>query len=258
MLEILDSDDTGLDKISFAVSSTEEVDSAARKIKEAGFEILQEPGPADPPGGGYRLLAKDVDGNQVEISSGLSKHHAVPGHPELPAQIDHLVLNTPNVDAMVGFYTDVLGLEVSDWYEKQAIIFLRCNDDHHCLAIAISKITGIQHLAFRVHGFEALMRSVGRMRKAGLDPIWGPGRHGPGGNVFTYFADPNGYVVEFTTDQFKVDDNWKPKEWARTVENADVWGAAGGPTELVLKLWSGKREGFKLDVQPGGIERDFT
>lgn len=102
------------------------------------------------------------------------------------------------------------------------------------------------------------MRSVGRMRKAGLDPIWGPGRHGPGGNVFTYFADPNGYVVEFTTDQFKVDDNWKPKEWARTVENADVWGAAGGPTELVLKLWSGKREGFKLDVQPGGIERDFT
>jgi catechol 2,3-dioxygenase-like lactoylglutathione lyase family enzyme len=258
VLEIIDADDTGLDTISFAVSTPEEVDLAAQKVKDAGFEVLQEPGWTDATGGGYRFQAKDVDGNRVEISSDLSEQSAVAEHPELPGPIDHLVLNTPNVDAMISFYTEVLGLQVSDWYEKQAIIFLRCNDDHHCLAIAISKVTGIQHLAFRVYGLEAVMRSVGRMRMAGLDPIWGPGRHGPGGNVFTYFADPNGYVVEFTTDQFKVDENSQPKEWARTVENADVWGSAGGPTETVLKLWSGKRDDFVLETRKDSTEWDFT
>jgi catechol 2,3-dioxygenase-like lactoylglutathione lyase family enzyme len=258
VLEVIGSNDSGLDKIAFAVSSRDEVDEAAVILGKAGFEVIVPPGQADIPGGGYGLVASDPDGNRVEISSGLSEHNTIDGHPELPAKIDHLVLNTPNVDAMVDFYTKVLGLNVSDWYEKQAIIFLRCNDDHHCLAIAISGITGIQHLAFRVYGFEAIMRSVGRMRKTGLDPIWGPGRHGPGGNVFTYFADPNGYVVEFTTDQFKVDKDWQPREWARTVENADVWGAAGGPTEMVLKLWSGKREGFELGTQADASEWDFT
>ena len=258
VLEIMEANDTGLDKISFAVSEKSEVDEAAIALKNAGFELIAEPGKSEDPGGGYRLLARDPDGNHVEVSCGLSEHDEVTGHPELPAIIDHLVLNTPNVAAMVDFYTKVLGLKVSDWYEKQAIIFLSCNDDHHCLAIAISKITGIQHLAFRVYGLEALMLGVGRMRKAGLDPIWGPGRHGPGGNMFTYFADPNGYVVEFTTDQFKIDENSQPKEWARTVENADTWGTAGSPTETVLKLWSGKREGFELETRSDATEWDFT
>lgn len=258
VLEIIDAADTGLETISFAVSTPEEVDLAAQKVKEAGFEILHEPNWTDAAGGGYRLLAKDVDGNHVEISSDLTKHEAMVDHPELPGPIDHLVLNTPNVDVMISFYTEVLGLKISDWYEKQAIIFLRCNDDHHCLAIAISEVTGIQHLAFRVSGLEAVMQSIGRMRKMGLAPIWGPGRHGPGGNVFAYFADPNGYVVEFTADQFKVNDDSQPKEWARNVENADVWGSAGGPTETVLKLWSGNRDNFVLETISGSTERDFT
>ena len=44
------------------------------------------------------------------------------------------------------------------------------------------------------------MRALGRMRRAGHDTIWGPGRHGPGGNVFCYFIDPAGNVIEYTAE----------------------------------------------------------
>jgi hypothetical protein len=34
------------------------------------------------------------------------------------------------------------------------------------------------------------------MRKHGFEPGWGPGRHGPGNNIFCYFKEPVNYVVE--------------------------------------------------------------
>ena len=40
-----------------------------------------------------------------------------------------------------------------------------------------------------VTDIDGVMRGIGRMRDAGKDPVWGPGRHGPGNNRFVYFHD---------------------------------------------------------------------
>jgi catechol 2,3-dioxygenase-like lactoylglutathione lyase family enzyme len=258
VLELIEANDTGLDKISFSVADEKEVDDAAAQISAAGYELDIAPTQLMGTGGGYGLLTRDPDGNAVEIRCGVEEHEELTGRPELLTKVDHIVLNSPNVDAIVDFYSKVLGLRVSDWYEEKILTFLTCNEEHHCLVIAKAESNGIQHIAFEVKGLEALMRGMGRLRKTGLDPIWGPGRHAPGGNTFSYYADPNGYVVELTSDQFTIDEAWQPKEWKRSVENADMWGTAGAPTELVLKLWSGAREGFELesdgDVMGGGFE----
>jgi len=34
------------------------------------------------------------------------------------------------------------------------------------------------------------MRGIGRLKDAGFETFWGPGRHGPGNNVFAYFVAP--------------------------------------------------------------------
>src|SRR5215470_1044091 len=54
-------------------------------------------------------------------------------------KIGHVVLNVTDLDASVRFYTEVLGLMVSDRYPDSMVpggmVFLRCNTDHHGVAL---------------------------------------------------------------------------------------------------------------------------
>src|SRR5262249_60609650 len=54
-------------------------------------------------------------------------------------KIGHVVLNVTDLDASVRFYTEVLGLEVSDRYPDSMVpggmVFLRCDTDHHGVAL---------------------------------------------------------------------------------------------------------------------------
>jgi hypothetical protein len=74
------------------------------------------------------------------------------------------------------------------------------------------------------------MRGVGRLKDAGLDPVWGPGRHGPGNNVFAYYVAPFGAVIEYTAEVERVDDNYKvggPQDWKWPPGRIDHWGLSG-------------------------------
>ena len=61
-------------------------------------------------------------------------------------------------------------------------------------------------MAYEVDNMDGLMRGAGRMKNHGFKVEWGVGRHGPGDNVFAYFVEPNGFVVEYTTEVQQVDE----------------------------------------------------
>jgi catechol 2,3-dioxygenase-like lactoylglutathione lyase family enzyme len=252
VLELLSADDTGLDKLCLSVSTRDEVTSAAEAVAAAGYEIVSAPADLSSLGGGFGFTSRDPDGTAVEISSDVSTHPVIDDQPFLLERISHMLLNTPDVRRMIDFYVGTLGFTISDRYENDAIVFLRCNEMHHSLVLGESENTGIQHIAFDVRDYDALMRGVGRLRKAGLDPLWGVGRHGPGGNIFAYFADPNGYVVEITCELLQPDYDYEPQTWVRSVEAGDVWGSAGAPSDEIKRLWSGAREGFELQSTGDG------
>ena len=54
-------------------------------------------------------------------------------------KIGHVVLNVSDLAAAERFYTEVLGFEVSDRYPETMVpggmLFLRCNTDHHGVAL---------------------------------------------------------------------------------------------------------------------------
>jgi catechol 2,3-dioxygenase len=71
------------------------------------------------------------------------------------------------------------------------------------------------------------------MRDHGHTIEWGPGRHGPGNNVFGYFIDPFGIVIEYTAEVTQVDLGYAPRgpaDWAWPTGRLDQWGIGVGPT----------------------------
>jgi hypothetical protein len=64
-----------------------------------------------------------------------------------------------------------------------------------------------------------------------LDLIWGPGRHGPGHNIFTYHLNPDGFTVELFTelDTMSNEGNgyFDPRPWHRDrPQRPKVWDPA--------------------------------
>jgi hypothetical protein len=68
--------------------------------------------------------------------------------------------------------------------------FLRCNAWHAALVVGFSGGPTLNHVAFEMPDLDSVMRGIGRMRDHGYPVEWGPGRHGPGDNVFAYFCGP--------------------------------------------------------------------
>ena len=234
MLSLVPGDGHSLEELAFGADGPAYVDGLAASLMARGTELLDGPGPRDEAaGGGYGVTFTDPEGRRVEVSHGLATHPEKIGE-HGPDRLSHVVLNSTAVYASRAFYVDLLGFKVSDTYERELMTFLRCNQLHHCVVLAPGAWTSLNHVAFEVASADKVMRSLGRMRKAGIETIWGPGRHGPGGNVFCYFTDPVGNVIEYTAELLELDEDWEPQVWARTPENADVWGTSGGITPEVI------------------------
>ena len=141
--------------------------------------------------------------------------------------IDHFGFKVSDYAASKAFYERALGFRLTD--RSKLMAFVRCNDDHHAIVIAEAKVCGLNHVAFLMPNLEAVMRGSGRMIDAGFPIAWGVGRHGPGDNVFAYFIDPVGIVIEYTAEVLQVDDNYVfrgPSEWVWPPGRTDHWGIA--------------------------------
>jgi len=238
-LQLTRADRNSLGRISFALRTRAEVDEAGRRLLARGITPLREPGLLDQVGGGYGLQFNDPEGRLIELAADL--HSVVPLSRDLPVPVGvtHVVLNTVDIDAAVTFYTSVLGMRVSDWSEHQ-MAFLRCNTDHHSIAFNQAQWTSVNHVAYEMSSMDHFMRGIGSLRHHGVLPLWGPGRHGPGNNTFSYFADPSGLVCEYTSDVAQVvEDQWLCRVWRRVPELSDLWGTAGPPSVEVRSRMAG-------------------
>ncbi|KHL15235.1 catechol-2,3-dioxygenase [Mumia flava] len=239
VLALYRSASNALDHVAFAVPTPAEVDAAAAWVEAEGTTILEKPGPLDRPGAGYGFRCLDPENRVLEISA---ENHAVPERPQdvpVPRKVAHVVLNTTDIDAATAWYTRVLGLRVSDWSEHK-MVFLRAVGDHHVVAFNQAEWTAPNHVAYEVASLDAWMRSIGRLKVAGHEVSWGPGRHGPGDNAFAYYVDPAGLVPEMTAEVLQIDDDtWMPRVWPRTPELSDLFRTAGPPSPFIREHMAG-------------------
>jgi catechol-2,3-dioxygenase len=141
--------------------------------------------------------------------------------------LNHVVLNTRDRPRLEQFYGGTLGFKLSDTM-PDFMTFWRCNANHHSIALATPREfhgAGLNHAAFEVRDWQELMKAVFYMGEHGVRRMWGPGRHLAGNNLFSYYFDPEGNVVEYTTEveQITSDDYLPP---IRPLV-PDQWGSKG-------------------------------
>ena len=154
-------------------------------------------------------------------------------------KIGHVVLNVTDLEASLAFYTDVLGLEVSDRYPDSMVpggmIFLRCNADHHGVALVggaeKAAKSSLNHFAFEVATVEDVFRARAWLRERGV-PIVFEGRRRAGCQIAIEFRDPDGNNLEiyWNIDQIGTNGAARPaSEWrqAKTLEDAVANPVAG-------------------------------
>jgi catechol 2,3-dioxygenase-like lactoylglutathione lyase family enzyme len=232
----------GLHHIAYAMPDDDAVREAASQLANAGVRILRAPGALDTPGGGYGLRFLDPEGRCIELSSNVSPHrNGWPKKSVEPRSICHIVNNTADIQRITAFYTNVLGFRVSDWSGEQ-MAFLRTDSKHHNISFNAAPHASVNHIAYLVSGVDELMRGIANLHKHGIEPAWGPGRHGPGNNIFCYFKDPFGYVAEYTSDIDYITDESKhqPKVWPRSPESMDQWGVSAPPSPDLRAAMTGE------------------
>jgi catechol 2,3-dioxygenase len=97
------------------------------------------------------------------------------------------------------------------------------------------------------------MRGIGNLKVHGVTPQWGPGRHGPGDNVFCYFLGPENAPIEYTGEMQQIDAGYRagqPDDWKWPPGRVDHWGIMPKATERMEKAGENYRftdNDWKLD-----------
>ncbi|MEK6244817.1 MAG: VOC family protein [Pseudomonadota bacterium] len=220
----------GLLCINLAAAGRAAVDRLHLRVKETGAAQVDAPCALGEPGGGYGFAFMDPENRVVRVIADDKRHADGAVAPDRPEKITHVVLNTPRQKDAAAFWVKALGFEVSD---RSLLTFIRCNSDHHNIAFHPGESSTLHHIAFEMDGIDSVMRGAGRMRDAGHPIEWGLGRHGPGNNVFAYFVGPDDFVIEYTAEVEKVDQNYRVREandWAYPPGHSDLWGVTPPPS----------------------------
>jgi catechol 2,3-dioxygenase-like lactoylglutathione lyase family enzyme len=183
-------------------------------------------GELDAPGGGEGFIVQGPEGQIYQLVAETARPAPLQDR-DRPIQVTHAVINAVSREESERFAVDVLGFKVSD--RTRHMTFVRCNRKHHSIAFAHAEAASLNHIAFEMQDIDAVMRGIGRMRDAGVEVAWGPGRHGPGNNVFGYFIAPFGPIIEYTAEVSEVDDNYKvggPEDWKWPAGRTDHWGVS--------------------------------
>jgi catechol 2,3-dioxygenase-like lactoylglutathione lyase family enzyme/predicted enzyme related to lactoylglutathione lyase len=183
------------------------VDFVTKTDAEPGISSLVEF--ADPEGNVVHLFNEVAAGPGVTTGSGVK-----------PQKLGHVCLRANDVQALSEWYQGVLGFRWSDWI-SDFFVFLRCGSDHHSLNLLRGEQPGVMHhMAYELSDPAAVVAACDTLAANGVTLIWGPGRHGPGHNIFTYHFDPAGNVVELFTQLDVMDEanGWfEPRPWHRDV-----------------------------------------
>jgi catechol-2,3-dioxygenase len=217
--------------VTLRTRSVEALCAVGESSVRAGGRVTSPLAPLDDPGGGVGLTMCDPDGRIFQLVHGDARQNARDAR-DRPLRLAHVVLNSHALESTQRYLEQAMGFVLVD--RTRLMAFMNCDRDHHSLAIGDSDNDALNHVAFLMPSLDAVMRGGGRMKDHGYAIEWGPGRHGPGDNAFSYFIDPFGVVIEYTAEVAQIDASYRtrgPSDWTWPAGRSDQWGIASGPSD---------------------------
>jgi catechol 2,3-dioxygenase-like lactoylglutathione lyase family enzyme len=146
------------------------------------------------------------------------------GLPFQIGKIGHVVINVRDVAKSAEFYTQILGFRISDVYPDEMVpggmVFMRCNTDHHGIALVGSAEGAadnveLNHIAFEVPSLDDVIRARDHLQRHQVR-IDFAGRRRAGCQIAVEFRDPDNHRLEIYWGIDQIGSEGKarsPAEW---------------------------------------------
>tara|TARA_R110001592_G_scaffold240929_2_gene501303 strand:+ start:136372 stop:137283 length:912 start_codon:yes stop_codon:yes gene_type:complete len=228
-------DQAGLQRVGMKVQSQRDLGGAAEHFEQRGYQLA-------PLEDDHRKLFGTGPGfSLLESGTGLTFDFfdstttaSTPFTPTLTniQRLGHVVIRAKELDPVWATLRDDFNFVTSDYVENKAV-WLRCypNPLHHSFAVVCDDNAGLHHINFMVSEIDDIGKARNRMENAGVDIVFGPGRHTPSGSVFLYFNDPAGMTMEFSygMEEFPMEDAREPRQLENSAKVMDQWGGFPAP-----------------------------
>lgn len=181
---------------------------------------------------GYKrnvLSFADPDGNAL-IFGVADPIDISPTAAALPGHLQHAVFASTDIETMLRFYRDVVGFGLSDCVVDDAgqltTFFGHCSQEHHSLAVFRAGEKRLDHHCFEAGDWGLIRDWADHFARLHIPLKWGPGRHGPGNNLFLFVHDPDGYWLEISAELEQLQPGRKVGLWPHEERTLNSWGMA--------------------------------
>lgn len=208
----------------FALDDPAQLDAYRAYLQAKGFNLQPSPSPLF---GDEAFALDDPDGRAVVFGLPMAPDE---DYDRLPGRLQHAVVATRHLDKMCGFYIDGLGFTVSDWVEEEdgapSACFVRSDAEHHSFAVFRADHAGLDHHAYEVTCWDDIRDWADHFASLEVPIWWGPGRHGPGNNLFIMVEDPDGNKVELSAEIERMHRHMPHRVWKHEERSLNLWGNA--------------------------------
>jgi 2,3-dihydroxybiphenyl 1,2-dioxygenase len=213
------------------VADAAALDALAARLEAAQVEVTSEPATLADNRRVKRLISfRDPAGNRLEAFYGAE----IDDTPFLPGRsisgfrtgllgLGHAVLTVENIDAVMPFYIDLLGFQLSDYMQKPfRAYFFHINARHHSLALIETGRNGMHHLMVELFSLD----DVGQCYDIALNQHDRVnvtlGRHTNDFMTSFYARTPSSFMVECGWGGREIDPStWQPFEMH---DGPSLWG----------------------------------
>jgi catechol 2,3-dioxygenase len=221
-------------RVLFSAGEAKRLESAGFAVRDAealtGLRELAEEMELQPRTVASRVLqpeafsVTDPDGNVLHFGLAPASTAMPKG---IRGPIQHLTLASRDIEAIESFYSGKLGFGVSDRVIREdgklMTSFMRGNHEHHNLACFFQDRQGVDHHSYEAGEWDTIRDWADHLAGKGISLMWGPGRHGPGNNLFVFVVDPDGNWIEISAELEVVHDR-PGKTWPHAERTVNLWG----------------------------------
>ena len=232
-LVFVDAAENSAHTIGLEALSAADVAEAASRVEGAGCQIISQDPSMDCMDAGVTFAT--LEGLQFEIHTPtrddlFNPRYATKGVG--PRRLDHANIITPDPLATRAQLEAIGDIRQSERMVNYALSwYYGGNRQHHILGLVMGDAPGIHHYSFEFLEFNMYCQLADTLSLEGRHLIWGPGRHKPGDNTYSYYLDKSGCIVEVSGAMSHIADekNFEPRvitnlERPANVVEMNVWG----------------------------------